>query len=1181
MTVNKNATPSTKTKKKSSSSTETTSASATTSTASTATKVTKKVVGSSSKTTEVSKNVSGVVGTSRSSSSSSLKIADISHIPEAPSTSLVTYSVTESFPQGGGESITTYNAAGGSSVEYRHFINQESSSSTKQSSDITQVSSILNRSTTNLSTISDDSNATYIVTEPKEEIRYTYNKNDSGWNGKFVLEQPVQKKGTIVEQSSSSNTQQSSSSVQKSSSSSYVIEIVDGKERIVDQKHHESGFSTAASNEEHTSARSGTNITPELHHVQKKAQSSTVYDTAVPELTQPQTKGSKMVKEFHKVGGVQTSNVYETRDNEPLPQGHMGRITHDTNWDGTFVLEKTDSAKIKKAHTSSDSRNFYGHDSTVKTSKIKDSQTFTDSKNFHDLGTDTITTTTTTTYYDADGKVVNVVTDVENKNSPPTHRSNVTDTKKSQVIKDDTSETVTRYVDTSKTRTAQSTTDSRDFYGRGVDSKNTTVKNVYDTTATQSTTGTRGKVVKDRTSDSTDTRKSTADTITTTSTITYYDADGNVVNVVTDVENKNIPSTHRSNVTDTKQSHVIKDDTSESVTRYVDENYVDTSKIRTAQSTTDSRDFFGHGVDSRNTVVKNVYDSTATQNTIGTRGKVIKDHTIDSSDVVYSNERTYGKTSWNGQFVYETPVKPKKPTDTSPQKGSKQDKPSKERDSPTKGRTSPSRESPTRTTTTSRDSPTRTTPSRESPTRTAPRDGKRPPSGSRSPDRKHPQDETTTTTYYVDENYVDTAKIRNAQSTTDSRNFYGHTVDSKNTVVNKVYDSSATQNTIGTRGTVIKDNTIDSTDVVYSNERTYGKTNWNGKFVYETPVKPQKGPQDDKPKDGKKSPTSKEDTPKTQKSPTDKTTTSFERITDTSDSKTTIVRDSKTFVDDQSTVDYYTVIEGQQPRGPRGPDDYPSGRRPEGQQPRGPKSPDDYPGGRRPEGQQPRGPKGPDDYPGGRRPEGQQPRGPRRPDDYPDDKSHPRRPGDDTRPRQIRGPDGKLQPYDKDRYPTDLTTIESYETVTDYTDSKTTVTRDSKTFVDKHSTFETYTTTDVYDGDKPKGPKGGPHEPKSIRDGPRDQRHPRYPSDITDSKTTVIRDSQTFLDDQRTFETYTTTDVYDDKGPRGPGREPKDTPKGPSRGPHDKLEPYDKKHPRYPGSTTIVEDTTDSKTTVI
>lgn len=97
------------------------------------------------------------------------------------------------------------------------------------------------------------------------------------------------------------------------------------------------------------------------------------------------------------------------------------------------------------------------------------------------------------------------------------------------------------------------------------------------------------------------------------------------------------------------------------------------------------------------------------------------------------------------------------------------------------------------------------------------------------------QADSVATTYLVDENYVDTNKMRNKTVGSDFKNFYGHGIDSSRTVVNNTYDNNAVQNTIGTRGRVIMDHNIDTTDVVFSNDRNYGKTGWNGQFNYEQP----------------------------------------------------------------------------------------------------------------------------------------------------------------------------------------------------------------------------------------------------------------------------------------------------------------------------------------------------------
>lgn len=175
-----------------------------------------------------------------------------------------------------------------------------------------------------------------------------------------------------------------------------------------------------------------------------------------------------------------------------------------------------------------------------------------------------------------------------------------------------------------------------------------------------------------------------------TTTTTIYDADGNVVKTITNVDNKHVPSgqsreiqytstgddsrtaneirerssldTHdgrRINITheydNTPHSPTPSQSDSVATTYLVDENYVDMNKMRNKNAQSDFRSFYGHGVDSSKTVVGNAYDSNAVQNTIGTRGRVIMDHNIDTTDVVFSNDRNYGKTGWNGQFTDEEP----------------------------------------------------------------------------------------------------------------------------------------------------------------------------------------------------------------------------------------------------------------------------------------------------------------------------------------------------------------------------------------------------------------------------------------------------------------------------------------------------------------------------------------------
>lgn len=942
MTVNKVGTSTTKTKKKSASSTTAASTSKTTTTK------TSKVVGGSS-TTQTG-NIS------KSSSSSSLQISDVSHLPV--NANVVTYVVTETLPAGTGEKITTYGESGATSTEYRHYIAQDSSS--KHSTDIQQIGSILNQSTSNLSQVS---GSTYTVTEPMEELKLTYNKNDSSWNGKFVYEQPIQKGkktknqliksdgGTTVEQSSTSTSHQESSSKVQSSSSSYVVEIVDGKERIVDQKHHESAHATQSSNDEHLATKSGTNIVPEVHYTQKARDSETKYDTAVPELKQPKTKSSQAMREIHQVGDQTTSSVNVTHDNA-ISDSSKHSIRDKTK---NFIdTEKTDIIN-KQIDTSSN----------AKTATSSTENTQMKSKNLG--GSSTVTTTTT--YYDSKGNVIKTVSDVDTQQIPG-----------------------------SKTEQTSSKT----------------------------------------TRDAVDKRKT---------------------HIISD-----------SAVSDNIKSFV-KD--SDSTTTYVDENYVDTSKIRSQQTTTDSKNFYGHSVDSRNTVVKDVYDTSAVQNVIGTKGRIIKDNTIDSTDIIYSNDRNYGKTGWNGN--YETPEKPKRegPVTSTPRRpGSPERKPS------------PSRKSPDGKTRGRSDSPSKKT----------------------STDSKNyygsdntTTEDTTTTTYYVDEDYVDTNKIRNAQTSTDSNNFYGHGIDSSNTVVNKTYDTRAVQNTIGTKGKVIIDQNIDNTDIIYSNDRNYGKTGWNGQFTYEQPQQPKKDSQRPDSPQRKLSPSKKPD----KKSPDELPAAGAPSRKDTPGKK------------------------GPEDKKPR-KSESPSRRKEK-------KSPDELPAAGMPSKRDEWGKKIPQKP--AQQPEEPTKKSRKYPEELPVAGMPSKKPTKQTQDfltmetneniKQFTDTDRTIprQPID---FQTSSTTVEHYETVDDHTDTKTSIIKDSKTSVDSKVFSDTSNIIEYYtivDGQKVPIRPGGPQKitgPVYSTDSTTE--YSEFVTDTRDSKINIFRDSKTFVDNTNVVESYTVVD---------------------------------------------------------
>ncbi|KRT78768.1 hypothetical protein AMK59_7874, partial [Oryctes borbonicus] len=1241
MTVNKTATTTAKTKKKTTASSSTTQA--TTSSSSTSTK---KVIGSSSTSSQHQTHEQIQDGAlSKSSSASSLRISDISHLPV--NTQLVSYTVTETLPQGGGEKITKYEESGATSTEYRHFIAQDQAS--KVSSDITQISSVLNQSTSNLSESSAATNETYIVHEPKEELRIV-NKNDSAWNGKFIYEQPV-KSNQIVEQSSQSTSSQKRSYNQKSSSDSYVIEIVDGKERIVDRKHHESQFADSASNQEQLVTKSGTNIKPEIHYSQKVKESSLAYDTDSPDLKIPKTRSLEAGKKIHKIGDSQTSSSYKTEDNAITDGRILQSIKTDTDLDDTFALENLNSTNIdRRRQTITDSSKI---DSSKSTQSKISSQSITDSKvsktsksqiskseniyveNIEPLEGDIDTViSTTTTYYDSKGNVVKVDTDVQ----------------KSDV------EQVPVLTEPGVTTTIKTTTTVYDSKGNVIN-ENVDIDTMH-------LDNVNSKIMSDSKSITEEDIKSSTRVTEDVRNISTLDQTATMIDE-TDIKTSTLRDSRKSDrITDTNKFHSTTDSNVNQINtediRYVDENYVDTTKIRNSQTITDSRNFYGHSIDSKDTVVGNTYDTTAVQNVIGTKGKVIKDNTLDSTDVIYSNDRLYGKTGWNGQFIYETPAKPK---DTStPKKGPKDRKPRKPGEQGIE--------------------------IVEYITISTPEGPKRVPRYSNQ-----------TVEEVISEFDTTHEKIQKAMK--DVKVTSGTFIDNESTVeyiivdgkrLPKRPDDKSRAITEVTEYVVVDDKKITKEPIVRPRPttKTIEYIVVNGKRVLKTPIdKPKKEAPDaveyviiggklqpktpsNKPKqpenievieyitiDGVRRPLRPEDTSKYPLGDSKTTIETYESVTNLQDSKTTITKDSQTFVDDQTTVEHYTTSDvydsnkdvpmdlkrPQKPFTDRPKDEYVivDGKRV-------PREPKDRP---RPTTKTieyivvngKRVLKTPTDKPrkdasdaveyviiGGKLQ-------PKKPLDRP------------TQPERteiieyitVDGVRRPLRPEDTSKYPLvdSKTTIETYESVTNLQDSKTTLIKDSQTFVDDQRLVEHYTTSNVYDSTKdgredigyprkpieespndnkkdsprpkdeyviidgkrvPKEPKerakpttktieyivvngkrvlktpidkskkdapdtveyviiGGKLQPRKPSDKPKQPerteiieyitvdgvRRPLRPEDtskyplvdskatietyervtnLQDSKTSIIKDSQTFIDDKRTVEHYTTVDVY-------------------------------------------------------
>ncbi|KAJ8958659.1 hypothetical protein NQ318_016384, partial [Aromia moschata] len=307
----------------------------------------------------------------------------------------------------------------------------------------------------------------------------------------------------------------------------------------------------------------------------------------------------------------------------------------------------------------------------------------------------------------------------------------------------------------------------------------------------------------------------------------------------------------------------------------------------------------------------------------------------------------------------------------------------------------------------------------------------------------------------------------------------------------------------------------------------------------------------------------------------------FESVVDSTDSKTNILRDSQTIVDSKNIIEQYTIVDGR--RVPTGPGDRkPIEERPSDKSaPKKPsrKSPDELPAAGMPSRRDEWGKKipvekksptkrsespakkSPDELPAAgvptrkdktvpdeRKPserrESPSKKDKIRPEDLPTAgvPSRPDKPRDRTESPSGRKPtDKELVNYEGPDFPvTDSrTVIESFESVTNLSDSKTTVIKDSQTFVDNQSSVEHYTVTDSYDSAKPKGPKDRkPIEDTPGRRGPGEKPRkpledtPRRPRDELTTVENVETDvttnvSESLVDKKSVVEEHFTTHVTD------------------------------------------------------
>lgn len=1182
-------------------------------------------------------------------SESGLQIQDLSDT----SGSVVTYKLDQNggAQTGAVETVTTYYTSDGGqpvaqTVSYpktedaaAHYVQYVSEGETTSSQTSHSISTASTSNVLNTGFVGTDTSS-YTVTEPKEEVSYTKKQGDSSWNGKFTYEQPAGKKtgaspkpgsiqkagspqrtvqtvssdpNTIVEYSSTSSSSKKSSSVQKSSSSSYVIEIVDGKERIIDSKHHESELSKQSGSEEHATERGGTHIPTEAHYLHQASDKTTAYDSAIPELQQPKTKSSELSEEMHIKDGVATATVRQIKD------GHVKEVTVSKTEGAVPDLNSKTLENTRIHHTGAlDSTTSTTTNRNINEAFILDSSVSDVSRK--DVTSKILKDSKSSQDFISHESVVDEISPKDIKNTTDVTRKVVDSTSLDSKSSQERVRTDTAWDGTftyEKPVVRKQHTDSRNFFG---------------TSATDYTTESQSKFTKKE-----GTRVDNYKTSQTTKSKDFYDQSNR--------PDKTIDSGYLADV-------------SQNVT-YLREAPDQTTK---KTLTSDTKNFYGHSSGTTdNVVVTNIYDTKSTQNVIGS-SKTTQEHSViydssgkiiqDTSDIIYSNDRNYGKTGWNGMFLYEQPKSTGKITDTT-QKVTYDSAGMVISDSKTitGAKTTPKRPQDAKTTETTQtiiyDSTGRIisdtsdtvvidaktvsnaqavktlestqtivydstgkvisdTSDVKGSTVRRPQDVKTIGSTQRivydstgkvisdttdvrESTVRRPQDikttETTQTIIYDSTGKVisDTTDIKGS---TTRRPQDGKTTETTQTIV---YDSTGKiisdttdvkgvptkrpqdGKTTETTQTFIYDSTgkviSDTTDVVYTYDKN--QSGWNGKFIYEQPQKPRKGP-------------------------TDEISKTF---VDQSSRKDVYSSDTKSSIYERASVER-TIKDGKEPR--RGPTEKSPERK------RGPteKSPERRRGpfDRSPERRR----DGPTEVSPGSRRGPEVPRGgsPRRGDGSKPTERSPgskdRSPGSKDAPKPMEGYPG---PKDKSPRPTDrtistrddtITSVDTFVSKTSSTDFKTSTFRDSKTFVDDQTIVESYT---IIDGDQPKrvrGP-GSPERstdyrilPKGPKDAPRDTTEIYETRDSftnIDRKSSIFKDSKTVIDDKTVVETYEIVDGRP-KPVRGPDSPDRSTdgrilPKGSPRDittevyeTRDNFTNVDRKSSIYRDSKTFVDDKT-------
>lgn len=214
--------------------------------------------------------------------------------------------------------------------------------------------------------------------------------------------------------STSQSSESKSSCVVKSSSSSYVVEIVDGKERIIDSSHREWGDAKEQATSEAYASVSGTGIKPQTAHSMQNYDMKSRYDTGKDGKKPTSELTIKEDAKFIKDGSQVTShaNYIKEKDNSIEQQytSTQGQVTSKDN-QSNVTQDKLNANISAQDHSSSSDYH--------QLSNITEEQISSSSQNY--------TTTTTSTSDDTIKTNKNNIKSTDNTTQDKRHNVNKTD----------------------------------------------------------------------------------------------------------------------------------------------------------------------------------------------------------------------------------------------------------------------------------------------------------------------------------------------------------------------------------------------------------------------------------------------------------------------------------------------------------------------------------------------------------------------------------------------------------------------------------------------------------------------------------------------------------------------------------------------------------------------------------